>query len=83
MGEWEDECKGKYHITEIVCGGAKSYAYVTSEGEVVIKQKGITLDRANASKINFNTMTDMVLKKEKTYNQRRGSLSGGRTQAKT
>ena len=71
LGDWEDECKGKYHITEIVCGGAKSYAYVTSKGEVVIKQKGITLDRANASKINFDTMTDMVLKQQNIQSEER------------
>ena len=53
--------KGKAYIKEIVIGGAKSYAYTTSDGKIVCKQKGITLDMANSEKINFNTMKDMIL----------------------
>ena len=61
LGQWEDEFDGKDHIVEIVCGGAKSYTYKTAKGETVVKQKGITLDRANEKKVNFETLRDMVL----------------------
>ena len=60
LGEWEDEFKGGW-ITELVVGGAKSYAYVTNKGKTVIKQKGITLDKANSSVVTFETMKNMVL----------------------
>ena len=60
LGEWEDEFKGGW-ITELVIGGAKSYAYVTNTGKTVIKQKGITLDKANSSVVTFETIKDMVL----------------------
>ena len=56
MGRW-----GKDYIVELVIGGAKSYSYKTKEGKVVVKQKGITLDRANDKVINFETLKDMVL----------------------
>ena len=62
LGEWEDEFKGKCTIDEGVWGGAKSYAYSTCNGKTCVKQKGITIDRANASKVTFERMKDMVLK---------------------
>ena len=43
-GEW---------IVELVVGGAKSYAYRTHKGKIVVKQKGITLDKANETRVNF------------------------------
>ncbi len=61
LGQWEDEFKGKDHITELVIGGAKSYAYKTASGKIVIKQKGITLSRDNDTVVNFETFKDMVL----------------------
>ena len=42
-------------------GGAKSYAFTLSNGKIVVKQKGITLDMANAAVINFESMKQMVL----------------------
>jgi hypothetical protein len=60
LGEWEDEFKGGW-INELVIGGAKSYAYVTNTGKTVIKQKGITLDRANSSVVTFDSIKDMFL----------------------
>ena len=39
----------------------RSYTYKTAKGETVVKQKGITLDRANEKKVNFETLRDMVL----------------------
>ena len=65
-GQWEDEFDGKDYIEELVIGGAKSYSYKTAygctkKGKVVVKQKGITLDRANDDVVNFETMKNMVL----------------------
>ena len=61
LGQWEDEFDGKDYIEELVIGGAKSYSYKTAfgctkKGKVAVKQKGITLDRANDKVINFETM---------------------------
>ena len=66
LGQWEDEFDGKDYIEELVVGGAKSYSYQTAygctkKGKVMVKQKGITLDRANDQVVNFETMKDMVL----------------------
>ena len=58
LGQWEDELKGGW-INEIVVGGAKSYSYITNTGKV--KQTGITLDRANESVVNFESLNTMVL----------------------
>ena len=52
---------GDEYITEIVIGGAKSYGYVTNKGKTVVKQKGITLDRANSNIFTFEKVKDMVL----------------------
>ena len=64
LGMWTDELDGK-HLTEIVNGGAKSYAHKFSDGKIVIKQKGITLDKANCDLVNFETMKNMVSTNEK------------------
>ena len=70
LGEWEDEFKGGW-ITELVIGGAKSYAYITNTGKIEIRQKGITLDRANSNKVTFDTMRDMVLKNKPIKTEKR------------
>ena len=67
------------HITEIVIGGAKSYSYKLAKGimkkgrltKVVVKQKGITLDVANACVVNFDTMKHMVLNDETLQSEAR------------
>ena len=61
LGQWSNELKGDDYITEVVIGGAKSYAYSTKNGKVVVKQKGITLDVANCEIVNFESMRGMVL----------------------
>jgi len=75
LGEWEDEFKGEWAkgecITEFVIGGAKSYSYMTNEGKVEIRQKGITLDRANSTKVSFETMRNMVLNHEPIKTEKR------------
>ena len=70
LGEWTDELKGEW-IIELIIGGAKSYAYVTNKGKTVIKQKGITLDRANSSLVNFETMKDMILNDKNITSEKR------------
>ena len=62
LGEWSNELGEGEHIEEIVCGGAKSYAYRTNKGKVVLRQKGITLDRANAGAFTFENFKEMVLR---------------------
>jgi hypothetical protein len=39
----------------IVIGGAKSYAYKLNNGDIEVKQKGITLDRNNCEILDFDT----------------------------
>ena len=62
MGNWQDEFKHDEWIDEIVCGGAKSYSYKTNLGNIVLKQKGITLDVANSNVFTFENVRDVVLK---------------------
>ena len=61
LGEWENEFKDGDFIKEIVVGGAKSYSYVTNKGKIVVKQKGITLDKANSNIFTFEKVKDVVL----------------------
>ena len=71
LGQWEDEFDGKDHIIELVVGGAKSYGYKTSKGKVVIKQKGVTLDKANDDVVHFDSMKDMILNSQPIKTQKR------------
>ncbi len=61
LGQWEDEFKGKDYITELVIGGAKSYAYTTASRKIVIKQKRNNIIRDNDTVVNFETFKKMVL----------------------
>ena len=63
LGQWSDEFKGKY-ATEIVVGGAKSYAIRMLDEKTKIAQKGITLDCANDKLVNFDTLKKMILNDE-------------------
>jgi hypothetical protein len=71
LGEWENEFKEDEYITEIVIGGAKSYSYVTNKGKIVVKQKGITLDRANSNIFTFEQVKNMVLNNEVIQSEKR------------
>jgi hypothetical protein len=71
LGEWENEFKDGGWIDEVVIGGAKSYSYKTNKGKVVIKQKGITLDRANSNIFTFETVKDTVLEKKTLKSEER------------
>ena len=66
LGQWEDEFDGKDYMTELVVAGATYYTYQTAYGctqkcKVLVKQKGITLDRANDKVVNFHNVKTMVL----------------------
>jgi hypothetical protein len=61
LGEWENEFGHGEWIDEIVVGGAKSYSYRTNKGKITIKQKGITLDRANSNVFTFDNVRNTIL----------------------
>jgi hypothetical protein len=61
LSNWENELDDGEWIDEIVCGGAKSYAYKTNKGKMVIKQKGITMDVANSKILTFETLKELTL----------------------
>jgi hypothetical protein len=71
LGEWENELPDGEWIDEIIVGGAKSYSYKTNKGKIVIKQKGITLDRNNSNIFTFENVKDMVLKDVKLVSEKR------------
>ena len=58
-------------IDELVIGGAKSYSYKTNKGNIVIKQKGITLDAASSNIFTFENVRDIVLKDIKLESEKR------------
>lgn len=57
-GGWEIEHDS---IIEFVGMGPKTYAFKKSNGEVVVKNKGIRMSRATQNLINFERMKEMVL----------------------
>ena len=59
LGEWKDECEGE-HITDFVSIAPKSYAYKMSNGETVVKCKGVTLNYENAKRVTFEDMKALV-----------------------
>ena len=82
LGQWEDEFDGKDYIDELVVGGAKSYSYKTAhgftkKGQVVVNQKGITLDRANDDVVNFETMKKTVLNHSEIKSKERHQFKRG------
>ena len=71
LGEWENEFGNDEWIDEIVVGGAKSYSYKTNKGKIVVKQKGITLDKANSKIFTFEMVRDIVLNDIKVESEKR------------
>lgn len=59
LGEWKDECEGEY-ITDFVSIAPKSYAYNMSNGDRVVKCKGVTLNYENSKIVTFDTLKDLV-----------------------
>ena len=62
LGEWTNEFKEGTHISEFISAGPKSYAYKTSDGEIVVKVKGLTLTYAATRLINFDSIKALVLR---------------------
>ena len=61
LGEWTNELDEGEYIVRFVSSGPKSYAFVTSSGQKVVKLKGQTLNHENAQKLNFVTICQLVL----------------------
>ena len=59
LGDLTDELEGG-HITTIVSGGPKNYAYETNTSKTVSKVRGITLNYRTVQKVNFHVMCDMI-----------------------
>ena len=65
IGELTDELEsygpGSY-ITRFASGGPKNYGYQVNTGATTVKVKGITLNHATSNTINFDKITEMILK---------------------
>lgn len=63
LGEWEDETGGN-PIVKFVSTGPKCYTYVVREADGSLKEtskvKGITLNAFNQTKVNYDSMKDLV-----------------------
>ena len=79
LGEWENEFSNDEWISEIVVGGAKSYSYMTNKGKIIIKQKGITLDRANSNIFTFDNVRKIVLENETLTSEKRYQFTWNKT----
>ncbi|XP_055351662.1 uncharacterized protein LOC129597973 [Paramacrobiotus metropolitanus] len=60
LGDLTNELKPGQHIVQFVSLGAKTYAYVTNDGESVVKVKGFTINGRTSEQINFKVMLDML-----------------------
>ena len=60
LGQWKNEL-GADHIIEMVVGGAKCYAYKTSEGKTEDKVKGITMDANNSNYITYDNFKKNIM----------------------
>jgi hypothetical protein len=79
LGEWENEFSNDEWIDEIVVGGAKRYSYKTNKGKITIKQKGITLDRANSNVFTFENVRNVSLKNVSLESQKRYQFTWNKT----
>ncbi|XP_055336862.1 uncharacterized protein LOC129587247 [Paramacrobiotus metropolitanus] len=60
LGDLTNELKPGQYITQFVSLGAKTYAYVTNDGDAVVKVKGFTFNGQTSEQINFSTMLEML-----------------------
>ena len=79
LGEWENEFEEGEGIDETVVGGAKSYSYKTNKGKIVIKQKGITLDRANSNVFTFENVKKVTLNNKPLKSEERHQFTWNKT----
>ena len=60
LGELTDELIPGDHITTFISGGPKNYAYVTNNGEAILKIRGITLNYDASKTINVDVIRHLV-----------------------
>ncbi|XP_055344851.1 uncharacterized protein LOC129592761 isoform X3 [Paramacrobiotus metropolitanus] len=60
LGDLTNELKPGQHIVQFISLGAKTYAYVTNDGDTVVKVKGFTLNGQTSEQINFSKMLEML-----------------------
>lgn len=61
LGMWEDEYSDGEYVEELVVAGPKPYTYRATKDNVVCRQDGITIDRANATLVCFCSSRELVL----------------------
>ena len=65
LGKFKDELLSDYgpdiYITEFVSGGPKNYAYKLSNGKIIEKIKGVTLNHINSKKLKFEHVKQFIL----------------------
>ncbi|XP_022787930.1 uncharacterized protein LOC111327883 [Stylophora pistillata] len=59
LGDATDELDG-HHITDWYGSGPKSYSYATSDGKMVCRVKGFTLNHENSQYVNEKTMKRII-----------------------
>ena len=60
LGDLTSELKNGSHITHFLATGPKSYAYISSDNETVLKYKGFTLNVSAGQQMNVSKMKDMI-----------------------
>ncbi|XP_054622457.1 uncharacterized protein LOC129182178 [Dunckerocampus dactyliophorus] len=60
LGDLTSELDHGDYICNWSAAGPKSYAYLTQQGKVTLRAKGITQNYENCKKINFDSLTDLV-----------------------
>ena len=61
LGDMSDELPEGQHITEMVCLAPKTYACRLTDGSVIVKNKGLSLNYAASQKVNFDAMREIAL----------------------
>lgn len=75
LGDLTDELADDFgensYISEFVCTSEKSYSYIIKSpnrpDSVICKVKGITLNHKNATKVNFESMKNLILNDQTGY----------------
>ena len=67
LGEFTNEVKAQdgSYIKEFVSAGPKNYAYMLDTGKTFCKIKGFTVNFITGTKLNFESMKDLVLSRDK------------------
>ena len=65
LGGWTNELDEGDSIVSFVSGGPKNYAYKTRQDKTVCKVKGITLDSRTTSRVNVDTLKQLLQRQQK------------------